>query len=396
MIAKILALLAAYIIGSVLPAYWLGRFLRGIDIREYGSRNAGTVNAYHVLGLGPAVIAAFYDTLKGVAAMGIAFLVGAPTFFIYLSGIFAVIGHIFPFYLRFKGARGVAASTGLLLTYLTIIIINGWLSLTVLLFLGGYVLALYIIFRKGRILGILVPPVLYYVILWTSPSIYINIFSGIVILHILLINLLDIILRKPFRLEYETKKALFHVRVLMRPAAISFPILYLFLSRKTLLTLIGSVALFFLFIDFSRLISERLNLFVFRRLNFFFKEKERHTFSTATQFLTSIFLTILLFEKSIATMAIVFLTFGDIFAKFTGLQYGRIRLFGKTLEGTLAYFASSLIVGFIWAQFVPISPMLLVLGAMAAALTELLPMGVSDNFAIPLISAAVMRVALIF
>ncbi len=396
MAAENFVVLAAYLIGSFLPAYWLGRFLRGVDIREHGTKNAGTVNAYHVLGLPTAVITALYDALKGVGAMGIAHLLGASAIFVYLSGIAAVLGHIFPFYLRFRGARGVATSTGLLFTYLIIIIKNGWLSLTTLLLLTGYVTALYIIFRRGRILGILVPPVLYYAILWTSRSNYIDVFSGIVIFHIFLINFLDVWFEKPIKLKPDTREALIHIRVLLRPAAISFPVLYLFLTKKTLLTLIGSVTLPFLIIDFLRLLSQRLNFFVFRRMTFFYKEKEKHTFTTATQFLVSIFLTVLLFEKSIATMAIVFLTFGDIFAKFTGLQYGRINLFGKTLEGTLAYFASSLIMGFVWAQFVSLSPVLIVLGALAAALTELLPIGVSDNFAIPLISAAVMRVVLIF
>ncbi len=396
MFTGIIAGLIGYIIGSILPAYWLGRLIEDIDIRKHGTGNAGTSNVYHVIGLWPAVITALFDTVKGFGVMGIAYYLGASIFFIYLSGILAVIGHMFPFYLGFKGAHGVATSTGLLLTYLLIILINGKFSYEVFLFLIAYTLILLIIFRKGSILGILIPPVLYLVILFSSPSTYLAVFSGLVIFHIFLINMLSIVQRKTFKLKSETKEAILHLRVILRPLAISFPVLLLFIDRNSLLTLIGSVTLFFVSIDIARLIWNKLNFFFFRKLNFFFRENERHTFSSASQFLTSIFLTIMLFEKNIASMAIIFLIFGDMFAKFSGLQFGRIKIFNKTLEGTVAYFISATIIGFIWSFIIPLPPIFIVLGALSAAITELLPIGVSDNFAIPLISASVMRVVQIF
>lgn len=95
-------------------------------------------------------------------------------------------------------------------------------------------------------------------------------------------------------------------------------------------------------------------------------------------------------------MAIVFLTFGDIFAKFIGLEFGRVKIFGKTLEGSVGFFISSLAVGWLWSQVIPFSINLLFLGALAATFTELLPIGISDNFAIPLISASAMRIVQIF
>ena len=65
MILKIiLAVLAGYLLGSISPAYILGKLLRGIDIREYGDKNAGTTNTRRVLGLGPAIITGFYDFFK--------------------------------------------------------------------------------------------------------------------------------------------------------------------------------------------------------------------------------------------------------------------------------------------------------------------------------------------
>ncbi len=392
----IISILIGYLLGSILPAYWLGRLLNNFDIREHGSGNAGTANVYHQLGLGPAVITAFFDTLKGIIAMGIALIFGAHIFFIYLSGVLAVVGHMFPFYLKFRGAQGVATSTGLLLTFLVILIANDWLSPIVFIYLVGLTLAGYLIFRKGSVLGIVIPPALYIAILINSPAIYLNIFTGIIILHMTLTNLISVIRDRSYPLKAETREAILHVRVLMRPAAIIFPILYTFISKYSILILIGSVTLFFLFVDLSRILSKRINFFVFERLSFFFREKEKHTFSTATQFLVAIFLTILLFERSIASMAIIFVTFGDIFAKFTGFQFGKIKMFGKSLEGTLAYFASSLLLGLLWTNIMPLPANLIVLGALAASLTELVPLGVSDNFSIPLISASVMRIAQIF
>ena len=57
----LLCLPAGYLLGSVSPSYILGKIIKGIDIREHGTKNAGTVNAYRLLGLWPAVLTAVYD-----------------------------------------------------------------------------------------------------------------------------------------------------------------------------------------------------------------------------------------------------------------------------------------------------------------------------------------------
>lgn len=62
MVVGTFSVLLGYLLGSILPAYWLGNLVYQIDIREHGTKNAGTTNVYHVLGLAPAVITAFYDT----------------------------------------------------------------------------------------------------------------------------------------------------------------------------------------------------------------------------------------------------------------------------------------------------------------------------------------------
>lgn len=124
--------------------------------------------------------------------MGLAYWLGASPLFIYLSGLFAVVGHVLPFYLRLKGARGVATATGLLLAYLIILIKNGWLSLTYFLALAVYTVFLLLIFHKGSWLGVLIPPALYGAILFSKPPLYLSIFSGLVVLHIFLVNGVDV------------------------------------------------------------------------------------------------------------------------------------------------------------------------------------------------------------
>lgn len=391
----IITILISYLLGSFLPAYFVGR-LKGIDIRKEGDKNPGATNAYHVLGLWPAVVTAFYDALKGVAAMGLAYLLNLPPLFIHLSGVAAIIGHVFPFYIRFRGGQGTAASVGILLFYLATLLKNDWLPWQDLVLLSLLVVTLAVIFRRGPIVGVIVLPLLVVFVLLNSPSLLLNIFFAIVTLYIVSVNLSHIYLYRIFELKPQTKEALKHLRVFLRPAAIAFPLLYLFFPRKSILALLGSVALFFILVDLLRLGSKTINVFAFKWLAVFFREKERHTFSTATLFLTSSFLTILLFDKAIATAALIFLIFGDIFAKFTGLEHGRWSVFGKTLDGTLAYFASCLIAGFLWSQLVPLPFGLLVVGALAAALAELFPLRVNDNFVIPLVSAATMRAIQLF
>lgn len=76
-------------------------------------------------------------------------------------------------------------------------------------------------------------------------------------------------MRSSVKLKPEAKQAILHIRVILRPATMAFPFLYLFFSRNSLLVLVGSVTLFFLAIDFARLTSEKINLVLFNWLSFF-------------------------------------------------------------------------------------------------------------------------------
>ncbi|MDY3118025.1 MAG: glycerol-3-phosphate 1-O-acyltransferase PlsY [Peptoniphilus sp.] len=104
-------LLGCYLVGSISGAYLLSRGFRHKDIRDEGSGNAGTTNAIRVMGkkLGYATFA--IDVLKGVVAM----LVLAPMLqesIRLFAGVFVVLGHDFPFYLGFRGGKGIATTFG--------------------------------------------------------------------------------------------------------------------------------------------------------------------------------------------------------------------------------------------------------------------------------------------
>lgn len=392
---EVAALLFGYLLGSVLPAYFIGR-MRGIDLRAAGTHNAGTTNAYRMLGFWSALVTGLYDVGKGLAAILLARWLGVSEIFVLGAGVAAVVGHRFPFYLRFRGAEGVGTTTGLLLASLVWAAHKGWFGVIDLLLLGGLVAAVWLIFHRGAVAGVVVLPVLYALLAYRSQSLPFAVFLALVIGYIFAVNVWHVRNERLLRIRPETREALRQLRVLMRPAAIAFPLLYLFIEKPTLLTLVGSVALFFILVDISRLLSRRLNLAVFQRLPFFFRKSEEHTFTSATLFLAGAFLTIYLFPKPEATMALIFVTFGDIFSRFTGTEHGKTPVFSRTVEGSLAYFASCAIAGFGWSYVVHLTPAQYMMGAAAAALTELVPTGINDNFTVPLISATVMTIPAYF
>jgi glycerol-3-phosphate acyltransferase PlsY len=109
----------AYLVGSFSSAVWLGRLLRGVDVREFGSKNAGTTNTIRVLGLKIGLLVFFIDVLKGWLAVFVGFLLFLPCAFAEYSDYFeimlaiaVVLGHIFPLYTGFRGGKGVATALG--------------------------------------------------------------------------------------------------------------------------------------------------------------------------------------------------------------------------------------------------------------------------------------------
>jgi dolichol kinase len=213
-------------------------------------------------------------------------------------------------------------------------------------------------------------------------------FLNLVIAHILLINVYNIVVKNVITFRPEVSENVRSLRSFLRPAALALPLLYMEYGRSAALYTIGLAIIVSLAVDVIRARGEETVVSSHRNLYFVYRLPESlHVhISSSTAFLIACFLTILFFDQRIALAAIVFLIFGDMFAKSFGLQYGRTRLLTKTVEGSLACLAACLMVSFFLAQAIEISPLILVGGAFCATLAELLPIGVNDNFTIPLFS----------
>ena len=109
-----IALVAAYLIGSIPPAYITGRLIKGIDIRQVGTRNMGAMNVFYQVGFAAGLLVLAVDIGKGAAAVALARWLGVPEIAAWLAGAAAVIGHSFPVFLKFHGGRGGATCIGIL------------------------------------------------------------------------------------------------------------------------------------------------------------------------------------------------------------------------------------------------------------------------------------------
>ena len=109
-----LALVLAYLLGSVPSAYIVGRLRKGTDIREVGSRNMGAMNVFYNVGFWWGILVLAMDVGKGSAAVAVAQALGVPEIVQFLAGGAAVLGHGFPVFLRFSGGKGGATCVGIL------------------------------------------------------------------------------------------------------------------------------------------------------------------------------------------------------------------------------------------------------------------------------------------
>jgi glycerol-3-phosphate acyltransferase PlsY len=169
--------------------------------------------------------------------------------------------------------------------------------------------------------------------------------------------------------------------------------LYFLLGRRNALICYGVLILVVLAIDITRLKVPAFNQFIFARFGSFIRNNEANKLTGMAPYFLGIGLTLLLYRSDIATAAICFLAFGDVAATAVGERYGRTKISGeKSLEGTLAFVAIAVTVGFL----LPLTGMhlthgIILAGAIAAAGIELVPLPVNDNLVIPLVSGGVME-----
>jgi acyl phosphate:glycerol-3-phosphate acyltransferase len=146
---SISALIAAYLFGSIPSAVWVGQAFYGIDVREYGSGNAGATNTFRVLGKKAGIIVMVMDIFKGWTATNLVYLIGlsvtGPQFSVQFVnyqlalGITAVMGHLFPIFAGFRGGKGIATLFGMILAVHTQAALLCVLVFVVVLVLSKYV-----------------------------------------------------------------------------------------------------------------------------------------------------------------------------------------------------------------------------------------------------------------
>jgi acyl phosphate:glycerol-3-phosphate acyltransferase len=173
-VVNIVITIVAYLIGSIPTSVWISRAFYNIDIRDYGSGNAGATNTFRVLGVKAGIVVFAVDILKGFAAVN---LIRFTSYYIpnsgdyiniqLLLGIAAMLGHIFPIYVGFRGGKGVATLFGVICA----------ISLYPTLIMAGIFFATLIITRyvslSSMISGFSFPILIIFVFKETTPSLVI-------------------------------------------------------------------------------------------------------------------------------------------------------------------------------------------------------------------------------
>ena len=149
----VLALLASYLLGAIPTSFLAGKLFRGIDLRQHGSGNLGATNLFRTLGARFAIPVGLFDMAKGaVPVMLIAPMASSSKYFAILCGIMAVVGHVFSVFVRFRGGKGVATASGVMLGLTPWAVLVSFAVWLIVVKLSGYV-------SLGSMVGALVLPI---------------------------------------------------------------------------------------------------------------------------------------------------------------------------------------------------------------------------------------------
>ncbi len=170
--------------------------------------------------------------------------------------------------------------------------------------------------------------------------------------------------------------------------------LYFVLGRKLSIPVYAVLFVIVLALDLLRLNIPAINRFIFGTFGSFIRKNEEHKLTGTAPYVLGIGLTLYLYRSNVAAAAICFLAFGDVAATTVGERYGRTKIGQKSLEGTLAFVIAAVCAGFLLpVAGISLERGVVLLGAIAAAGVELLPLPVNDNLVIPLVSGGAMALA---
>ena len=180
----VVAVIIAYLLGSIPTAVWVGKIFHGIDVREHGSGNAGATNVIRVLGWKSGIPVMIVDIAKGwfsaylpilfhLAEPGSALLVNIQI----ITGLTSIVGHVYPVLAGFKGGKGVGCTVGVLIALHPLLTLSCLVVFLSVLLISGYVSV------ASMSMGIAFPILLF--TLFDSPSFYFKIFSLIMAVAII-------------------------------------------------------------------------------------------------------------------------------------------------------------------------------------------------------------------
>jgi len=170
---------------------------------------------------------------------------------------------------------------------------------------------------------------------------------------------------------------------------------YFIFSRDTALVLYSALAVLVLSLEIARLNIPAWNRFIYTRFGSFIRQSEERKLTGTVPYILGVAVSLYAYSTDVAATAICFLAFGDVAATTIGERYGKTKIGDKSLEGSIAFIVAALAAGSaLHLLGLGLAPRVLVLGAVAAACVELLPLRLNDNLMIPVLTGAVMELAL--
>lgn len=179
-------------------------------------------------------------------------------------------------------------------------------------------------------------------------------------------------------------------RKIMHTYPIAIPIGYTYLSKETVLMILIPIGACYVFCDVFRHFHQGFKEFFDRVItSHFLREQEKHGLIGSSYFIFGAVASIILFPKAVAIASLYILIFCDAAAGLVGSAWGRVRIFRKTLEGSIAFFVAGMIVIALTMRHNLLWGTLAVIGG---TLVELIPTGLDDNLTIPLVAGGIMAI----
>ena len=346
-----------YLLGSVSPAYFLEKILKAIDLRH------------------PGPVTVIIDLGKGAAAVLIARrLLNLPDTWLFVPAWAAVLGHLFPFYLGFRGGRGMAVSTGIVLLLCALAVDRNLFAPAQLIAVPAVAVLVFIASRCGDLTALVAFCFLSVVAFLELGFSALGLLTASLSLYCFALGIRGTVRRRVFVMDAAIEMKWW--RVIARPFALLLIPIDLLFGRTVLLFVIGAIGIILIGMDIFRLLSRH-------QLQLLFKKKEIKRFSSMTSFIVAVFIIFLVFPGIIPFLGLAYITIGDMFSKIIGIKFGRHRLLrDRTLEGSLGFLAGSFMAGWVIHTLLPVALYATLAGPVFASAVELFSMDLDDNFSV--------------